>query len=180
MISDFVKGRKKFDLPPEIQKGIALHRFIDEWTDQHAVTRELKNIFKPRYGLYSAAIMDVIYDHFLATDLDHFTTETLEIFSTHTYDQLENFTDHFPERFARMFSFMQEQNWLFHYHSFYGIEKSLGGLKKRALYLDDIHPAFELFQQEYKTIKAGYSIFFPDLYQIAYEEFTRLTGRENG
>lgn len=180
MISDFVKGRKKLDLPSDIQKGIVLHRFIDEWTDQHNVTRELKLIFKPKYGLYSAAIMDVIYDHFLATDLAHFTNESLETFSIQTYDQLKNFTVHFPERFAQMFPYMCEQNWLYHYHSFFGVQQSLGGLKKRALYITDIHPAFELFQQEYKTIKDGYTIFFPDLYHIAYEEFNRLSSQENG
>lgn len=179
MISDFVKGRKKFDLPPSIQKGIELHRFIDAWTDQHAVTQELKKIFKPVYGLYSAAIMDVLYDHFLATDLDHFTTDSLEVFATQTYDQLDRFTEHFPERFAQMFPFMRKQNWLYHYHNDYGVQQSLGGLKRRALYIEDIHPAYELFKQEYKKIKDGYSIFFPDLYQIAYEECLRLTDKEN-
>ena len=180
MISDFVKGRKKFDLPTEIQKGIELHRFIDNWTDQHSITRELKGIFKPIYGLYSAAIMDVVYDHFLATDLGHFKTiDSLEVFSKNTYRHLENFADHFPDRFARMFPYMREQNWLYHYHSFYGIQQSLGGLKRRALYIEDIHPAYELFEQEYNTIKAGYFLFFPDLYQIAYEEFLRLTDKEN-
>lgn len=180
MISDFVKGRKKYDLPTEIQQGIELHRFIDNWTDQHDITKELKVIFKPIYGLYSAAIMDVVYDHFLATDLEHFKTiEALEAFSLNTYRHLEHFSDHFPERFARMFPYMREQNWLYHYHSFYGVQQSLGGLKRRALYIEDIHPAYELFEQEYKTIKAGYSLFFPDLYQIAYEEFLRITDKEN-
>ena len=179
MISDFVKGRKKLDLPSEIQKGVELHRFIDHWTDQHAVTRELKTIFKPVYGLYSAPIIDVLYDHFLATDLEHFTIDRLDRFASETYTHLNDFTDHFPERFARMFPYMREQNWLYHYHSFYGVHQSLGGLKRRALYIDDIQPAFQLFEQEYKTIKAGYSMFFPDLYQIAYEEFLRLTNKEN-
>ena len=30
MISDHVKGKKKFDLPEKIQRGITLHRNIDE------------------------------------------------------------------------------------------------------------------------------------------------------
>lgn len=180
MISDFVKGRKKFDLPTEIQKGTELHRFIDHQTDIHPITKELKGIFKPIYGLYSAAIMDVLYDHFLATDLIHFKTmDSLDVFSSKTYHHLENFTDHFPERFARMFPYMREQNWLFHYHSFYGIQQSLGGLKRRALYMNDIHPAYELFEQHYETIKAGYALFFPDLYQLAYEEFQRLSDKGN-
>ena len=42
MISDFVKGKKKYDYPPGIQKGIALHREIDEFTDAHEATRLAK------------------------------------------------------------------------------------------------------------------------------------------
>ena len=40
MISDFVKGKKKFDYPLRIQAGIMLHRIIDEFTDGHPATRE--------------------------------------------------------------------------------------------------------------------------------------------
>ena len=33
MISDFVKGKKKYEYPDRIQMGITLHRKIDEYTD---------------------------------------------------------------------------------------------------------------------------------------------------
>ena len=33
MISDFVKGKSKFTYTPGIQKGIMLHRAIDQFTD---------------------------------------------------------------------------------------------------------------------------------------------------
>ena len=35
MISDYVKGKKKIDYPPDIQKRIMLHRAIDTFTDFH-------------------------------------------------------------------------------------------------------------------------------------------------
>lgn len=175
MISDFVKGRKKFDLPEDIQKGIELHRFIDSWTDQHPITRDLKSIFKPIYGLYSAPILDVIFDHFLATDLEHFQEEQLAHFAENTYQQLDHHIHHFPERFARMFPYMKEQNWLLNYQTMNGIQQSLGGLKRRALYIDDILPAYRLLEQEYASLQAGYQQFFPDLYEIVHAEFLRLT-----
>ncbi len=42
MISDFIKGKKQFDYPLPVQKGIRLHRAIDTFTDTHAATQELK------------------------------------------------------------------------------------------------------------------------------------------
>jgi acyl carrier protein phosphodiesterase len=64
MISDFVKGKKKFDYPSEVQQGIALHRAIDQFTDTHEATREAKQVFRPAYRLYSGAFVDVVYDHY--------------------------------------------------------------------------------------------------------------------
>lgn len=179
MFSDFVKGRKQFELPVPIQNGIALHRFIDRFTDEHEVTKELSHLFRPAYGRYSPAILDVLYDHFLATDPDQFSADSLHQFAEHTYRQLEDQQHFFPEPFNRMFPYMQQQNWLFNYRSREGIRQSLGGLKRRARYIEDIEPAYALFEQHYEKVKAGYLLFFPDLYQTTHEEFSRLTRREN-
>jgi len=65
MISDFVKGKKKFDYPAEVQQGIELHRAIDQYTDTHIATREAKQVFPAHYRLYSGAFIDVVIDHFL-------------------------------------------------------------------------------------------------------------------
>lgn len=46
LISDFVKGKKKFEFASGIQKGIELHRNIDAFTDQHPATKDAKNILE--------------------------------------------------------------------------------------------------------------------------------------
>src|SRR5450755_2182165 len=90
MISDFVKGRAKFDYPQGIQKGIHLHRLIDNFTDHHPATAIAKSFFRPQYRLYSGAFTDVVYDHFLALDKKQFEEHgNLEIFSQKVYQSLE-------------------------------------------------------------------------------------------
>ena len=42
MISDFVKGKAKENFPAAIQKGIMLHRAIDNFTDKHKATAAVK------------------------------------------------------------------------------------------------------------------------------------------
>ena len=112
MISDFVKGRKKYDYSKEIQQGIALHREIDSFTDSHFATKEAKDIFRPAYRLYAGAFIDVVYDHFLALDENVFTDESLEAFTKRTYLLLDQYADQFPERFKAMYPYMKAQNWL--------------------------------------------------------------------
>ena len=89
IISDYVKGRQKFNYSPGIQQGIELHRFIDSFTDDHPATKAAKEIFRPHYRLYAGAFVDVVYDHFLATDPLIFQNDLLEDFAATTYQQLE-------------------------------------------------------------------------------------------
>jgi acyl carrier protein phosphodiesterase len=175
MISDFVKGKKKFDYPGEIQQGIALHREIDRFTDTHSATKEAKEIFRSAYGLYSGAIMDVVYDHFLALDKNEFTQESLKTFTDDTYETLDGFIDLFPEKFGMMFPYMKMHNWLYNYRYLPGIEKSLGGLVRRAKYLEESDTAYMLFTGHYEHLKKLYETFFPELKAMA-GEFVKTIG----
>ena len=174
MISDYVKGRKKFDYPERVQQGIMLHRLIDQFTDDHPVNRELRKIFKPHYGLYSGPVVDVILDYFVANDNEIFNSASLMEFSLEVYKMLDPFQSIFPEKFGRMFPYMKSQNWLYHYQFQEGIRNSLGGLGRRALYIDETDTAFRLYIENMETIKAGYNNFFPDLKQISHSAFTAI------
>jgi acyl carrier protein phosphodiesterase len=173
MISDYVKGKQKFGYPL-LQNGIALHRAIDTFTDAHPVIGEAKEIFRPAYRLYSGAVVDVVFDHFLATDTNHFTLEQLKGFATTTYRSLQVQEDFFPERFQRMFPYMQQQNWLYNYHHRQAIDNSLHGLVRRAAYLTESETAFRLFEQHYEELREYYNRFFPELYRFTNETYLTL------
>ncbi|MBL7733383.1 MAG: DUF479 domain-containing protein [Chitinophagaceae bacterium] len=162
MISDYVKGKKQFDYPEEVQTGISLHRFIDGYTDTHEATKKAKEIFKPAYRLYSGAVVDVVYDHFLASDNSTFTDTSLLEFSRWVYSTLDTQTSLMPERFARMYPYMKEQNWLYHYHSMDGAGKSLGGLVRRSAYLTESDTALQLLQQHYDELGDCYRHFWAE------------------
>ncbi len=175
MISDFVKGKRKFDYPQNIQKGIELHRMIDNFTDFHSVTARAKELFRPNYRLYSGAFVDIVYDHFLACDEKQFEEyKGLENFSRQTYRLLEQNKMFFPEGFQRMFPYMKSQDWLYHYRFTDGIQKSFGGLVHRAAYLKEYHLAFEIFKTHYKELERYYADFFPELKEYAFHGLSKL------
>lgn len=164
MISDYVKGKKQFDYPPVVQKGIRLHRAIDNFTDTHEATQALKSFFRPAYRLYSGAFADVVYDHFLANDSKQFNTEKeLQQFAASTYQELEDFTDIFPPVFQKMFPYMKQYDWLSNYRYSWGIEKSFNGVVRRAAYLTESEKAFEIFNHNYMAMQVCYDNFFPEL-----------------
>ncbi len=170
MISDFVKGKKRFDFPQPIQKGIMLHRSIDMFTDEHAVTKKAKQVFKPVVGLYAGAFMDIVYDHFLALDANEFSNETLLKFSLSVYETLDQYQSIFPERFTRVFYYMRQENWLYNYRTLSRIEKSFGGLLYRAKYLTEDAAVFDCFQKNYEYLHECYNVFFPEVKKYAFDQ----------
>lgn len=179
LISDFVKGKKKFDYPLNIQKGITLHRSIDSFTDTHIATKEAKKVFQPGYRLYSGAFVDIVYDHFLALDDTEFNEDSLLWFSNQTYLILEKHSQWFPEGFARMFPYMKRHNWLFNYRTLTGIEKSFGGLVHRATYLTESDTANHIFENNYQLLQDCYRHFWKDLKSFAHEQFEVLISDTN-
>jgi len=171
MISDFIKGKKRFDFSGHIQNGIMLHRSIDAFTDEHIATKQAKQFFKPVVGLYAGAFIDVVYDHFLANDKTQFDDEGLLKFSSSVYTTLENYKNILPEKFAYMLPYMRSENWLYNYRTLNGTGKSFGGLMRRAKYLDNNNLPFERFQKNYNELNHYYNVFFPDVKQFAYEKF---------
>lgn len=168
MISDFVKGKKQYDYPAPVQCGLRLHRAIDDFTDHHPATAAIKEFFRPHYRLYSGAFTDVLYDYFLANDLTQFKDQAaLKAFATRTYQTLEKSKQYFPERFATMFPYMQQQDWLSNYAQTWGIEKGFGGLVRRSVYLTESSTAFNIFIANLPEMRYHYNNFFPELKEFA-------------
>jgi len=177
MVSDFVKGRSKLEYPEGIQKGITLHRSIDAFTDNHAATRKAMQLFRPWYRLYSGAIMDVLYDHFLARDEKIFPGDSLSGFTEDVYRSLEQQAHLLPGRFRHMFFYMKTENWLLHYKERAGIEKSLRGLIRRASYLTESDTAFRIFGEHYDFLQQCYVEFMADVKEYAKQQFELLTNK---
>ncbi len=175
MISDFVKGKKQFDFSRGIQKGIRLHRAIDEFTDTHPATKQLKEFFRPNYRLYAGAFADVVYDHFLANDKNEFASESaLQHFSASVYAIMDQHIAELPAGFQKLFPYMRSQDWLFHYREPWLIDRSFLGLERRASYLQESGIAFKIFSENIEGMRSCYISFFPELKHFATHKLQEL------
>ena len=165
MIGDYVKGLKSLEnFTPGIKKGIVLHRKIDAYCDQHPATRRGKLFFREDYGLYSGAIMDTLFDHYLANDPVVFSTApTLKSFSEGIYAILDSHKEAFPPAFAQFFPHMKHDNWLYQYRSLKGMERALQGLARRAKHMPSPQKAYETFAGHYYQLNQCYFELIDDL-----------------
>ncbi|SEW08982.1 Acyl carrier protein phosphodiesterase [Chitinophaga sp. YR573] len=172
MIADFVKGNRWQEYEEGIQQGIRIHRAIDTFTDQHPATLAAREYFQPSSGRYSAVFIDVVYDHFLATDNTIFTENSLATFSSQVYQILNDHYDILPPRFQQMFHYMSTQNWLYNYRTKDGILKSLNGIVRRAKYMEGTADAiFAAMEDNYDELAVHYRTFFPEIITYVKESF---------
>ncbi len=177
MISDYIKGKKQYELPPLIHAGLVLHRAIDSFTDAHDSTREMKLMFAPAYRLYSGAFVDVVYDYFLANDSNEFIDEiSLFGFTQSTYSMLQENEAWFGTTFSAMFPYMKLQNWLYNYRTDAGIQKSFTGLKNRSRYITEIKTADSIFLENKQRMQPLYAAFFPDVKKFAKDKLAEILG----
>ena len=165
MIGDHVKGRLALAAySPGIRKGIELHRKIDGYADMHPATRRAKLFFREDYGLYAGAIMDTLYDHFLANDPKIFVSEpALLAFTQKVYSSIAINSKEFPAGFTGYFNYMQQENWLYNYRTLKGMERALGGLARRAKYMPPPQKAYELFITNFYGLNQCYFELIDDL-----------------
>lgn len=162
-IGDFVKGSSFDNYDLLIQKGIILHREIDAFTDDHDIVKKSKKLLVDRYRHYAAVIVDMFYDHFLASNWDCYHETPLQHFSQQSYNTLLSFEETLPEKAQYMLPFMAKHDWLSSYSTVEGIGRALSGLSRRSRFESHMEKATEDLLLDYDIFKEDFTQFFPQL-----------------
>ncbi|NMM49358.1 acyl carrier protein phosphodiesterase [Marinigracilibium pacificum] len=162
-IGDFVKGADIFNYPRSIQDGIRLHRAIDEYTDSHEVVLESKKRLRARHSHFSPVIVDIFYDHFLASLWNDYHDDELISFAHNSYKLLENHEEFLPSKTKHMLPYMVEQDWLTSYAEIEGIRRVMHGMSRRSSFSNKIDSSVDDLLKDYELYKTEFQLFFPDL-----------------
>jgi acyl carrier protein phosphodiesterase len=161
-IGDFVKGRQSLStFEKDIALGIELHRMIDDFTDNHPLVTESKKRLRPKYRHYSAVIVDVYYDHFLARNWSDFHSLPLQTFAQQVYHTIEKFESILPAGVKYMMPYMISGNWLANYANLEGIGRALSGMARRTSFNSKMEHAVADLKTNYDLFYAEFKQFFP-------------------
>ncbi|MFO8234250.1 MAG: acyl carrier protein phosphodiesterase [Bacteroidales bacterium] len=160
-IGDYVKGKKYLNYRTLIQKGIILHRNIDEYTDKSEVPKTIKNLLKPHYRRYSGIVADVFYDHFLTKNWGYFSSIPIESFIHNFYELLRKEFSILPEPVQNFVPRMIYHNRLLSYRETEGLYQSLKVMSKTTSLPDKTEKAMEVLMNNYKIINDNFLNFFP-------------------
>ncbi len=162
-IADFVKGKNYGLYPDEIARGILLHRQIDDFTDRHAMVRKGRKRLFEKYRHFGGIIIDMYYDHYLASRWPEYSESSLLDFSAYIYQIIEENLSALPSQSQFMFPYMKNGNWLIRYSTMEGLHKSLRGMASRINHPSKLEQANEELQLYYAEYYEEFTVFMDDL-----------------
>jgi acyl carrier protein phosphodiesterase len=162
-IADGIKGKDHISYNAGIMKGIALHHKIDEFTDHHPVVALSKDRLRPKYAKYSSVIVDIFYDHYLASNWQKYSPVPLKEYASNVYQLMNNNLETMPPLVRQFLPYMISGNWLFNYSNFEGIENVLKGMSRRAKFVSHMEESIHDLKNDYQLYEKEFFTFFPEL-----------------
>lgn len=170
-LGDFVKGQLKGDFPMQIERGIALHRAVDAYTDQHAMTRRSVLRFAPDFRRVGPIMVDVIYDHLLARQWESLaagahesgSATSLARFSDMVFDTIDACDTGLPPAACAAATRMRSARSLENYRDEAFIRRSFGYLGSRLKRDNPLPEGFGEFKQNEQGLIDDFHAFYPDL-----------------
>ena len=170
-MGDYVKGKNYLLFPEQVKKGILIHRDIDSFTDMHEVTRRSKQRLSSRYHKYAGIIIDIFYDHFLASLWSSYSTLPLSEFVSRTYDLLKRNYKVLPDSIKHWFPTFLENNWMMAYTTVEGIELVLERMSANTSLPDHSAFAVEVLRNQYSIFMEDFLEFFPTIIAFLEEKY---------
>lgn len=171
-IGDFVKGRQYERYPLMVRKGILLHRQIDAYTDVHPMVKNSKTHFQDHYKRYAGVVVDLIYDHYLASNWNSYSMQPLPQFVSQVHALLMKNYFRLPGEVKQFLPFLIQSRRLENYKHFDGIERSLTIMTRNSSLPDHVHYAMNQLHRHYGELEHEFTLFFNDVKQMVNQELS--------
>jgi acyl carrier protein phosphodiesterase len=129
---DWIKGPLPAGLPPDLARGVALHRAIDSHAERHPAFRRSRARVSASRRRYAGVLVDIFYDHLLASEWTSLQHGPLAEFAAGLYRQVEDRLADLPPASRYPLKLMAEQDWLSSYAGIDGIADVLLRMSRRA------------------------------------------------
>jgi acyl carrier protein phosphodiesterase len=130
VVGDWIKGPLPGSLPPDLARGVALHRAIDSHAETHPAFQRSRQRMSAGRRRYAGVLVDIFYDHLLARD---WADETpLAAACGVIYGHIEARLADLPESARPALTLMARQDWLASYADIEGIADVLCRMSHRA------------------------------------------------
>lgn len=164
MLGDFVRGgMDDSKLPVAAQRGIQLHRFIDQYMDGLSAMAELRQHFKPPFRRYAGIIIDMAFDHQLARHWSEYSAISLAQFDSEVRQLLVQYDELLPAELKGFMRYADRRGLFEAYQHKEEILFSLTGLGRRLSRSNPLHRVNEIWDELEDDFARGFTQVFPQV-----------------
>lgn len=131
LLADIVKGPARIGMSPGFLRGAERHKAIDAFTDSHPIVRRSRARIGSEQRRFSAVLVDVFYDHFIALHWDQYSCVSLDAFTAGFYADVRTSSVALPEPAQAVIDRIIRHDLLGGYRQVEGVERSLRRLSMR-------------------------------------------------
>lgn len=162
-LADFLTPSEIRDQSSDFQRGTKYHYEVDRVTDEYAAP--FVPLLQPAVGKFSAAVLDVFWDHFLTLEWSKYSeAEPLTPFIARVYSEVHQFALLMPEEKSLPLRHMQQKDWLACYGTWDGLESTLNRMSRRVFFRTgrpiELSPALDALKEHYSQLETV----FPELW----------------
>lgn len=133
LMGDFVKGPLPAGLPPELASGVALHRAIDSFAEQHPAFVASRRRMSSARRRVSGVLVDLFYDHLLARDWAEHGVGKLAEYTAQLYATLDQYSGFLSENARDVAARMQMHDWLGAYRGVSAVAEAIDRMSRYRL-----------------------------------------------
>lgn len=168
-IGDFVKGKDWQQYAEGVQRGIMLHRYIDDFTDNHPMSDRSVARVRPYARRFAAPVTDVLYDHLLLRHWGDYSEQPFDAFVDEAYAGLQKRAGEMPARLRERFPMMLADDFFRRYRTPEGMRQVMNRFSKRLPIVIEVAPLMDCFFAEIAAFSADFNAFYPELRAFARE-----------
>ena len=125
LLADIVRGEELRRMSAAFQRGAQKHKQIDAFTDSHPVVKRSRARVSPEFRRFSGVLVDVFYDHLLATNWNTYSPIVLDAFTAKFYADIESSHIELPSSARVTLDRIIRHDLLGSYRRTEGVERSL-------------------------------------------------------
>lgn len=179
-MADGLPASQLSEYPPMMKLGYRYHHWIDDFTDSHESFRKSRSLLFPSQGHYSAVVVDLAYDHFLALNWAVYSDVSLEDFANHFYKQYLEYNGKLPDQFRTLMTFMIRYNWLQSYRTVDGLQRAFYGLSRRTKNFNRLEEAVAVIYENKMELEIHFKALFRDIIPESKRWIQRHIGLSSG
>ena len=166
LMGDFVKGRIGEEYPEKLRAGMMLHRHIDSFAQDQELFRRSRQRIDRKYGLWRGVLVDLYYDHFLASEWERYSEVPLSTYLREVRRVVEVRYQFLPERMQGVLPMLFEE-WLPSYCEVNGIGRVLERMARRVRRANPLAGAECELVRNYAELREDFREFLPLVREFA-------------